>query len=218
MSIMIDKIYKFLVERPGEKFNDGEIQKQLGIKNRAQVNSRCRQLEREGKIMRRKIGGIFMNYYQVGLEPISPEPPIEPPIEPARAQISISLERDLEAFIFENIDSVEDGLKPYRGESGRQYTVKSGRIDILATDNEDDFVVIELKADMGGDAVLTQTLAYMVDIEEIAEQRKVRGIIIARDFSSKLVSAVSRVQDIKLMKYKVKFDFEKVNQGKNLEG
>ena len=66
--------------------------------------------------------------------------------------------------------------------------------------------------------MLTQTLAYMVDIEKIAEQRKVRGIIIARDFSSKLVSAVSRVQDIELMKYKVKFDFEKVNQGKNPEG
>lgn len=145
-----------------------------------------------------------MNYYQEGLEPIPPEPPIEPPIEPG--EISISLEKDLEAFIFENIESVEEGLKPYRGESGRQYTVESGRIDILATDNEDNFVVIELKADTGGDAVLTQTLAYMVDIEKIAEQRKVRGIIIARDFSSKLVSAVSRVQDINLMKYKVKFD------------
>ena len=147
---------------------------------------------------------------------IPPEPQEEVPID--LGEISISLERDLEAFIFQNIDSVEDGLKPYRGESGRQYTVESGRIDILAMDKEDNFVVIELKADMGGDAVLTQTLAYMVDIEKIAEQRKVRGIIIARDFSSKLVSAVSRVQDIELMKYKVKFDFEKVNQGKNPEG
>ena len=215
MSRMIDKIYSFLVERPGEKFDDGEIQKHLGIKNRAQVNSRCRQLASEGKIMRSEIGGRLMNYYQDGLEPIPPGPHEDALID--LGKISISLEKDLEAFIFQNIDSVEDGLTSYRGESGRQYTVESGRIDILATDNEDNFVVIELKADMGGDAVLTQTLAYMVDIEKIAEQRKVRGIIIARDFSSKLVSAVSRVQDIELMKYKVKFDFEKVNQGKKPE-
>lgn len=209
MSIMIDRIYNFLRERPSERFDDGEIQKELGIKNRAQVNSRCRQLASEGKIMRRKIGGRFMNYFQEGMEETLNEyTQKETPSEPS--EISISLERDLETFIFENIDSVEDGLKPYRGESGRQYTVESGRIDILATDKDDNFVVIELKADKGGDAVLTQTLAYMVDIEKIAEQRKVRGIIIARDFSSKLVSAVSRVQDIKLMKYKVKFNFEKL--------
>jgi len=208
LSTIKDRIYNFLRERPSKRFSDSEIRKTLGIKHHSQVNERCRQLAGEGKIIRREIGGRLMNYYQEGLEPISPEPSIEPPIDPG--EISISLERDLEAFIFENIESVEEGLKPYRGESGRQYTVESGRIDILATDNEDNFVVIELKADKGGDAVLTQTLAYMVDIEKIAEQRKVRGIIIARDFSSKLVSAVSRVQDIKLMKYKVKFDFEKL--------
>ena len=206
MSTVKDRIFSFLRERPGKQFSDSEIRKALGINTHQQVNSRCRRLAREGKIIRREIGGRLMNYYQEGLEPIPPEPPIEPPIKPG--EISISFKRDLEAFIFENIESIEEGLKPYRGESGRQYTVESGRIDILATDKEDNFVVIELKADKGGDAVLTQTLAYMVDIEKIAEQRKVRGIIIARDFSSKLVSAVSRVQDIKLMKYKVKFDFE----------
>lgn len=207
MSTVRDRIYNFLRERPGERFDDGEIQKELGIKNRPQVNSRCRQLASEGKIMRRKIGGRLMNYFQEGMEETLNEyTQKETTSEPS--EISISLERDLETFIFENIDSVEEGLKPYRGESGRQYTVESGRIDILATDKDDNFVVIELKADKGGDAVLTQTLAYMVDIEKIAEQRKVRGIIIARDFSSKLVSAVSWVQDIKLMKCKVKFDFE----------
>jgi RecB family endonuclease NucS len=206
---MIERIYAFLREKPGEWFDDGEIQKELGIKNRAQVNSRCRQLADKGRIVRSRIGGRLKNSYEEREEVIPIEPTQTEPLTKPN-EISISLERDLETFIFENIDSVEGGLKPYRGESGRQYTVESGRIDILATDKDDNFVVIELKADTGGDAVLTQTLAYMVDIEKIAEQRKVRGIIIARDFSSKLVSAVSRVQDIKLMKYKVKFDFEKL--------
>ena len=216
MSILIDRIYNFLKERPDKLFDDGDIQKELGISNRAQVNSRCRQLASEGKIMRRKIGGRLMNSFQEEMEEtLNEHTQKETQSEPS--EISISLERDLEAFIFEEIDSVEYGLKPYKGEKGRQYTVESGRIDILATDKDDNFVVIELKADKGGDAVLTQTLAYMVDIEEIAEHRKVRGIIIARDFSSKLVSAISRVQDIELMKYKVKFDFEKMHQGKTPE-
>ena len=205
MSRIIDRMLNFLMDRAGEWFDDGEIQKALGIKNRAQVNSRCRRLADEGKILRRRIGGRLKNSYQEGLEVPSTEPPIEPPTE--SGEISISLERDLEAFIFENIDSLEEGLEPYKGEGGRQYPVESGRIDILATDKEDNFVVIELKADKGGDAVLTQVLAYMADIKEIAGQRKIRGIIIAHDFSSKLVSAVSMLQDIELLRYKVKFDF-----------
>ncbi len=86
-----------------------------------------------------------------------------------------------------------------------------------AWEDLNDFLVVLVEL-VRAHAVLTQTLAYMADIEKIAEQRKVRGIIIARDFSSKLVSAVSRVQDIELMKYKVKFNFESLTQEKNPEG
>jgi len=213
LSTLKDRIYLFLRESPDKWFSDSEIRRALEIKHHSQVNSRCRQLAGEGKIIRRKIGGRLMNSYREELgepppEPITLSPPEEQPTEPG--SISISLESDLEEFIFENLGSVEEGLKPYRGKSGRQYTVQSGRIDILATDKEDNFVVIELKADMGGDSVLTQTLAYMADVSKIAEERKVRGIIIARDFSSKLIAAVSLLQNIELMKYKVKFDFERL--------
>ena len=203
-----DRMLDFLKERPGEWFDDGEIQRALGIKNRAQVNSRCRQLANEGKILRSSISGRLKNSYPKELDK-PPEPP-PPGLPPDIVETSISLERDLEEFIFENISSVEEGLKPYKGESGRQYTVESGRIDILAADKEDNFVVIELKAGTGKDDVLTQTLAYMADLKETAGKRKTRGIIIAHDFSSKLVSAVSLLQNIELMKYKVKFDFERL--------
>lgn len=198
----MDRILDFLCERRGEWFDDEEIRRAVGIKHHAQVNSRCRQLAEEGKITRRKISGKLKNICQEEL--------VSSDYHPKEIDSSISLERDLEAFIFEKINTLEDGLKPYKGKSGRQYTVESGRIDILATDKEGDFVVIELKAGTARDEVLTQTLSYMVDICKNAGQKMVRGIIIAHDFSDKLVLATSMVMNIELVKYKVKFDFERL--------
>jgi hypothetical protein len=129
----------------------------------------------------------------------------------ALEEATISLERDLENFILGNLSLIQEGLEPYKGEEGRQYQVKSGRIDILAQDKEGNFVVIELKAGTATDAVLTQILAYMADVShEIAEGRKVRGIIVAYGFTDRLVSAASLLPNLKLLKYKVKFEFEEV--------
>jgi len=51
----------------------------------------------------------------------------------------------------------------------------------------------------------------MADIKRtIAGQKRVRGIIIAYDFSNRFISAVSLLENVALMKYKVKFDFERV--------
>ena len=126
-------------------------------------------------------------------------------------EATISLERDLEGFIFENLSSISAGLEPYEGETGRQYSVKSGRIDILAQDAKGDLAVIELKAGTATDRVLTQILAYIADLSHgIASGKKVRGIIIAHDFSNRLVSAVSLLPNMELKKYKAKFEFEPV--------
>ena len=141
-------------------------------------------------------------------ENILGEDEVEGDYEEAR----ICLEGDLENFIFEKIESLEDGLTLYNGKSGRQYSTQSGIIDILAKDKEDYFVVIELKVGTAGDAVLTQTLSYMADIsKDLAGQTRVRGIIIAQNFSKRLILAVSLLQNVELMKCKVKFEFEKVH-------
>lgn len=123
---------------------------------------------------------------------------------------TLSLERDLESFIFQNLSSMENGLNPYEGSLGRQYSVKSGRIDILAKDKDSNFVVLEIKAGTVNDSALTQILSYMADIKhELAGQKQVRGIIVGYDFSDKLVSASSLIPNVELKKYRVKFEFEK---------
>jgi RecB family endonuclease NucS len=140
----------------------------------------------------------------------------EDTIEENLEEVQISLEGDLESFIVKDLTSVEDGLSQYQGDRGEQFSVESGRIDVLAVDKEGSFVVIELKAGTATDSVLAQVLAYMADVKKtLADQKRVRGIIIAYDFSNRLTSAVSLLEDVTIMKYKVRFDFERVTQSTN---
>ena len=50
----------------------------------------------------------------------------------------------------------------------------------------------------------------MASIKNDLETDSVRGIIVAEDFDKKLMLAVTLVNNVKLIKYKVKFDFEAV--------
>jgi len=136
----------------------------------------------------------------------------EDTIEENLEEVQISLEGDLELFIVKDLTSVEDGLSQYQGDRGEQFSVDSGRIDVLAVDKEGSFVVIELKAGTATDSVLAQVLAYMADVKKtLADQKRVRGIIIAYDFSNRLTSAVSLLEDVAIVKYRVRFDFERVS-------
>lgn len=124
---------------------------------------------------------------------------------------TISLERDLESFLLAELNVLEEGLKVYDGETGRQFQVHSGRIDILAQDRDKNFVVLELKAGTATESALAQVLAYMADVtRELSKGKRVRGIIVAYDFADRLVAATSLLPTVKLMKYKVNFEFEEV--------
>ena len=167
----------------------------------------------------RKLHGFFeylgSGRFQIKekVEIISEDNSEETAVEENFEEAAISLEGDLETFILKDIGSIEEGLHPYRGESGRQFSVESGRIDILALDKDENFVVIELKAGTASDAVLAQLLGYMADIKKnIAGEKNVRGIVIAYDFSNRLISAISLLENVAVMRYKVRFNFERVTQ------
>lgn len=130
----------------------------------------------------------------------------EEPVEILR-EARISLEHDLESFIVEQIQAIEVGLK-LKAPSFRQVTVDSGRIDVLAEDDQGTNVVIELKAGQAQDRVLAQILAYMSDIIEANPNTVIRGIIVAHSFSDRLLQAVKLVPTVKLLKYSIKFEFE----------
>lgn len=113
------------------------------------------------------------------------------------------MERDLELFLYNDITALDTTLDLPSELENRQYSVSSGRIDILAKDSAENYVVIELKAGMAKDQTLTQLLAYMTDISSQFETLNIRGMIVAHDFSEKLVKATKLVPSIKLMKYNI---------------
>lgn len=126
-------------------------------------------------------------------------------------ETSFSLERDLENSLVSNLSQLENGLQLYKenGVTGRQVDAKvAGRIDILAIDLAKNLVVIELKAGEADDKVCGQIQRYMGWVKEnIAKRQKVRGIIIANDFSERLIYAAKVVPDLSLKRYQISFKF-----------
>lgn len=152
---------------------------------------------------------VFWEFLEKGhvesIETLVPEP------EPATETISLSLERDLEEYLERNLNVLEPGLKMYVRESvsGRQYGTEVSRIDLLAQDKENGFVVVELKAGEADRSVLGQILPYMGWVRtNVAQGKPVRGYIVASDFSPELVAAMSVVSNVKLVKYSVTFGFK----------
>jgi len=122
---------------------------------------------------------------------------------------SLSFERDLEEYLVRDLSQIEEGLTLYEG--GRQFATDVGRIDILALDGKGSLVVIELKRGTATHAVIGQILSYMGWVRErLANGRKVRGIVVAESFDSKVAYALRGFEDISLKRYRVRLEFEDV--------
>jgi len=141
------------------------------------------------------------------------KPPIEdePLTEEDAVEVTLSLERDLQEYLSRDLAQLEPGLSLYTEDelTGREVSTEAGKIDILAKDERSNLVVIELKANVASYGTLGQILSYMASIKEELGKESVRGIIVAEDFDKKLSLAVTQVANVSLVKYKVKFDFEK---------
>lgn len=135
-------------------------------------------------------------------------------IEAAAVETSLSLERDLEKSLLSNLGQVEPNLQLYqnKGIAGQQLdTGTVGRLDILGIDRNGDFVVIELKTGEADDRVCGQILRYMGWVKEnLAGNRRVRGIIVANEFSDLLKYAAKAMPNVTLKKYEVRFEFKNI--------
>lgn len=142
-----------------------------------------------------------------------PEVPIEKGIEEEKefpAEVSIQMERDLEDFLINNLNLIENGLQLYideRGRDGRQYQTDVGTIDLLCN-NREDFVVVELKKGRTSDNVVGQISRYIGWVREnLAEGHNVRGIIIVHEFDPKLKYAVLAHENLELKYYEIQIKF-----------
>ncbi len=132
-------------------------------------------------------------------------------IEDTETEIAFSLEYDLENSLISNLEQLEKGLRLYKGNgiTGQQVDAKvAGRIDLLAVDANGNLVVIELKAEEADRQVCGQIQAYMGWVQEnLAGDKKVRGIIIANDFTPRSIYAAKVVPSLSLKKYQISFRF-----------
>lgn len=126
-------------------------------------------------------------------------------------ETALTLEYDLENSLVGNLDQLEKGLKLYveGSRTGQQFIAKgAGIIDLLVTDSSGDLVVIELKAGEADKKVCGQIQAYMGWVKKnLAGKRKVRGIIVANEFTEKLALASGVVPGLALKKYNIVFKF-----------
>ena len=123
-------------------------------------------------------------------------------------------EKDLQKYLVRNLSIIEKGLKLYQTDDvdGEEFYVPgtTRRIDILATDKDNQFVVIELKVSRGYEKVVGQTLFYQSSIKTIFKQNKVRAIIIAREITSELKTATQFLPDFELFEYQLSLTLTKV--------
>ena len=128
------------------------------------------------------------------------------------SQAEFALETHLEEFIYQNWDNIDWGrrLKLYETEEqdGRQFPAGLWSIDFLATDEEqDELVVVELKRGKTSDSSVGQILRYVSWVREnVAEAgQPVRGILLAHDVDEALKYAVKDLEGIEVKTYQVDF-------------
>ena len=123
------------------------------------------------------------------------------------AEITFSLERDLQAALRASIEQLEVGLRII--DEGKERLTDAGRIDITARDTDGNIVVIELKAGTASPEVVAQVLAYMGAVAE-SDDKPVRGILVAGDFHRRVILAGRAVPNLQLKKYSFQFAFEPI--------
>lgn len=129
------------------------------------------------------------------------------------------LERHLRDFIAKNIINIRVNNKQLtlftdeNGRDGVEYpTEEVGFIDILAVDEDKNFVVFELKLSKGSDRALGQIQRYMGWVKaSLAQDREVTGVIIGKDISKKLKYATSITTNISLFEYDLIFKIRPVS-------
>lgn len=100
-------------------------------------------------------------------------------------------------------------LKVYqkRGVYGRQFILRTGRLDILATDSDDNIYVIELKKDSGYDDAYAQTKTYIEWVEaDIAKSgQHVYGLICLNAPTAELKRKVKKDPQMRLFEYSISY-------------
>ena len=107
----------------------------------------------------------------------------------------------------ESVDTSDQNGKP----SGVRYRTGAGEIDILCVDRQGNLVVIELKRHKAPDRVVAQVDRYIAWVKQnlAKPEQRVKGLIIARSFGSRLSHILSRRRGVRIWTYSWRLKFDK---------
>lgn len=156
-----------------------------------------------------KIDSSHFRLYEPGRDstPLSNlTPSIEEPADsPAEGSSEFAYEHDLRDYLARNLHLIEPSLRLYTDEgiTGLEFPVGGRFIDILAVDQANNYVVIELKVSKGYDRVVGQLLRYVSWIKKNHAEagQSVGGIIIAKEISDDLRLACLELPTVSLYEY-----------------
>lgn len=138
---------------------------------------------------------------------------------PEESESAFSLEFQLRDFLATNLETIKVAgklLKIYvdpTGVDGIEFATPVGRIDILATDQDGNFFVFELKRANSPDRALGQLARYMGWVKKtIGRDRNVAGVIVAKTISQNLRYAASVVPNVSLFEYKIEFQLNSAHE------
>ena len=236
--VLLQAMIKDLASQKGQRFSREQAIKWFGehypdikegtisahlIRFSTNVRSRLHYTPKSGEDLLFKIDQSHFRLYDPTTDPV-PIHPTDPPGQegepiPAQASSEFAYESDLRDFLAKNASVIEPGLQLYKDEeegiTGIEYPVGNRFIDILAVDDKNRLVVIELKVSRGYDRTVGQLLGYMARIRKnLAEpDQAVRGIIAARKISDDLRLACSGLPSVSLYEYELSVTLRKVPSG-----
>jgi Endonuclease NucS len=136
--------------------------------------------------------------------------------EDEQSDQQFAAESDLRDFLAKNPTSIEPGLSLFSQgtQSGIEFPIENGFIDILAVDREGHFVVIELKVGRGRNRAVGQLLYYMGWVDKHLGNPPCRGMIIAKEIPDDLMLAVQRVPGVSVAHYHLTVSVELISPAK----
>ena len=114
-------------------------------------------------------------------------------------------EKDLEDYLITHLEDIEPNLKYIT----RQFELNEGRIDILAIDKNEKYVIIELKTTIDK-SLIWQCMYYPEELKRLYKTRNVRMITIAPEYPEYILGPLKKIKNIESYRYNISITNHKV--------
>lgn len=118
-------------------------------------------------------------------------------------------EEDFETYLYKHLFEIEEGLRPV----SRQFALNDGKVDILAKDKNNVFVILELKT-TNDKHLIWQALYYPDAFKEKTGNKEVRMITVCPSYPQFILKPLQKIKNIEMIEYELKIFNSKIENAK----